>query len=282
LSTVWQEFRALHALKPQIVQRGWGRRRQHFSWVNDIDYAFAANGRQRLKLNLVVCEESWEKIDEQARTVTETSRHAWLSSQPLSQDNVHERCNLCPPPLGHRSGLSSSHQGYHYEHAFALDWNSMNKAITSSCAWRMCFTLARFTRQLRDLYQAVPSPSSEAPAPPPGSTQHAFACSSPSHSCFNLSELTQASPKHPLKRGVRRVKARLAIVPPFVSRVRHPPSLYSLLVGPRLIPWRGRGADYSPRGWRPVCGATGAAVPTGLLAGRRGKAAIRFQSLCGK
>jgi hypothetical protein len=61
---------------------------------------------------------------------------------------------------------------------------------------------------------AVPSPSSEAPAPPPGSTQHAFACSSPSHSCFNLSDLTQASPKHPLKRGVAASgKARLAIVP---------------------------------------------------------------------
>jgi hypothetical protein len=41
LSTVWQEFRALHALKPQAVQRCWGRRRQRFIWVNAIDYAFA-------------------------------------------------------------------------------------------------------------------------------------------------------------------------------------------------------------------------------------------------
>ena len=32
LSTVWQEFRALHALKPQALQRCWGRRRQHFTW----------------------------------------------------------------------------------------------------------------------------------------------------------------------------------------------------------------------------------------------------------
>jgi hypothetical protein len=52
----------------------------------------------------VVCEESWEKIDEQARTVTETSRHAWLSSQPLSQDNVHERCNL---GARHRWGIEA-------------------------------------------------------------------------------------------------------------------------------------------------------------------------------
>ena len=51
LSTVWQEFHALHSLKPQTLQRNWGRRQQHFTWVNDIDYAFGSNGRQHLKLN---------------------------------------------------------------------------------------------------------------------------------------------------------------------------------------------------------------------------------------
>jgi hypothetical protein len=42
LSTVWQEFHALPALKPQALQRNRGRRRQHFTWVNDIDYAFGS------------------------------------------------------------------------------------------------------------------------------------------------------------------------------------------------------------------------------------------------
>lgn len=94
LSTVWQEFNALQALKPQGVQQNWGKRRQHFTWVNDIDYAFGPNGRHRLKLHVVVCEEGWERADQQANTVTETARHAWLSSQPLERENVHERCNL--------------------------------------------------------------------------------------------------------------------------------------------------------------------------------------------
>jgi len=31
LSTVWQEFRALHALKPRGFQQNWGKRRQHFT-----------------------------------------------------------------------------------------------------------------------------------------------------------------------------------------------------------------------------------------------------------
>ncbi|MER2545109.1 MAG: hypothetical protein ABTS16_16980 [Candidatus Accumulibacter phosphatis] len=89
--------------------------------------------------------------------LTETSRHAWLSSQPLSQDNVHERCNL---GARHRWGIEAGflvekHQGYHYEHAFALDWNAMQG---DHLLMRLAYgfnTLARFTRQLRSLYQEL-------------------------------------------------------------------------------------------------------------------------------
>jgi len=94
LPTVWEEFRALRPRQSQTLQQNWGQRHQHFSWVNDIEYAYGSNARCLLKLHVVVCEESWERVDQQARAVTETARHAWLSSQPLSQDNVHERCNL--------------------------------------------------------------------------------------------------------------------------------------------------------------------------------------------
>ena len=157
LSTVWQEFRALHALKPQALQRCWGRRRQRFTWVNDIDYAFGSNGRQHLKLHLVVCEESWERIDPQATTVTKTGRHAWLSSQPLSHENVHERCNLgARQRWGIEAGfLVEKHQGYHYEHAFALDWNAMRGYHLLMRLAHVFNTLARFTRQLRKLYQEL-------------------------------------------------------------------------------------------------------------------------------
>jgi hypothetical protein len=35
LSTVWQEVRRPAFLKPQTLQRHWGRRQQHFTWGND-------------------------------------------------------------------------------------------------------------------------------------------------------------------------------------------------------------------------------------------------------
>jgi hypothetical protein len=157
LPSVWQEFHALQALKPQALQRNWGRRRQRFTRVNDIDYAFASNGRQHLKLHAVVGEESWERVDQQARIVTESARHAWLSSQPLGRENVHERCNL---GARHRWGIEAGflvekHQGYHYAHAFALDWNAMHGYHLLMRLAHVFNTLARFTRQLRELYQEL-------------------------------------------------------------------------------------------------------------------------------
>ncbi len=56
LPTVWEEFHALHAVQPDGCQRDWGTRRQRFSWVNGIDYAFSNHGRRHLSLHVVVCE----------------------------------------------------------------------------------------------------------------------------------------------------------------------------------------------------------------------------------
>ena len=106
---------------------------------------------------MVVYEESWERVDQEARSVTETARHAWLSSQPPSRENLHERCHL---GARHRWGIEAGflvekHQGYHYEHAFALDWNAMRGYHLLMRLAHVFNTLARFTRQLRDLYHQL-------------------------------------------------------------------------------------------------------------------------------
>ena len=155
LATVWEEFHALHAVQPNGFRRNWGQRRQRFSWVNGIDYAFSQHGRRHLSLHVVVCEETWETVDEQGDTLTKSARHAWLSSQPLSRDNVHERCNL---GARHRWGIEAGflvekHQGYHYEHAFALNWNAMKGYHYLMRLAHLFNTLARFARHLRDLYR---------------------------------------------------------------------------------------------------------------------------------
>lgn len=128
LPSVWEEFDALKVLEPNNkYEQKWGTRRQHFQWVNEIDYAFGPNGRNELKVNVVVCEEDWEDLDDNNEIEIKTSRHAWLSSSPLTRRNVHECCNL---GARHRWGIESAillekRHGYHYQHCYSYNWDAM-------------------------------------------------------------------------------------------------------------------------------------------------------------
>jgi hypothetical protein len=128
LPSVWEEYHGLKVLAPEnSFKRTWGNRRQRFQWVNDIEYTYGKNGRKRLTVHVVVCEESWEDIDEKGQIVTRQSRHAWLSARPLTKSNAHERCNL---GARHRWGIESGillekRYGYNYEHCFSYSWDAM-------------------------------------------------------------------------------------------------------------------------------------------------------------
>jgi hypothetical protein len=64
-----------------------------------------------------------------------------------------ERCNLA---ARHRWGIEAGflvekHQGYHYEHAFALNWNAMKGYHSLMHMAHLFNTLARFARHLKAL-----------------------------------------------------------------------------------------------------------------------------------
>lgn len=128
LPSVWEEFNGLIKLEPKNrFEQPWGDRRQVFQWVNGIEYDYGPNQRKRQKVHVVVCQETWEEVDKVGEVVTKTSRHAWLSSQPLTRRNVHGRCNL---GARHRWGIESGflvekRHGYQYEHCFSHSWNGM-------------------------------------------------------------------------------------------------------------------------------------------------------------
>ena len=96
-------------------------------------------------------------MDEEGEIVTKTARHAWLSSRPLNPLNVHERCNLgARYRWGIEAGfLAEKHQGYHYEHAFALDWNAMKGYHYLMRMAHLFNTLARFAHHLKTLYATL-------------------------------------------------------------------------------------------------------------------------------
>jgi hypothetical protein len=137
LSTVWEEIEGRKQLErkqlanPKVWSQNWGDRRQRFQWFNDIPYVYADPASQRPKqqqLHVVVCEERWEAIDPQSTAVVQkTSRHVWISAEPLHRGNVHPRCNL---GARHRWGIESGLlvekcHGYQYEHCFSYDWETM-------------------------------------------------------------------------------------------------------------------------------------------------------------
>jgi hypothetical protein len=129
LPSVWEEVGGLRKLQTHnFLHRTWGNRKQHFWWVNDIEYYYSENHRKKQIVHVVICEESWEELDpESAQIIQKCSKHAWLSSSPLSRENVHERCNL---GARHRWGIESTFlvekcQGYQYEHCFSYNWKAM-------------------------------------------------------------------------------------------------------------------------------------------------------------
>jgi hypothetical protein len=132
LLSVWEEVYGLKELEGgNELRHKWGNRRQHFWWVNDIEYWYrpADSSREKKEIvHVVVCEESWEDLSKDSNEVVERhSFHAWISSKALSGRNVHERCNLgARYRWGIEDGiLVEKHHGYRYEHSFSYDWNAM-------------------------------------------------------------------------------------------------------------------------------------------------------------
>ena len=129
LPSVWEEVEGLKKLQLRNrLDRTWGERRQHFWWVNEIEYRYGDHERKRQTVHAVICQEQWEGVDPKtAQIVAMHSKHAWLSSEPLDRETVHERCNL---GARHRWGIENGflvekRHGYEYEHCFSQNWNAM-------------------------------------------------------------------------------------------------------------------------------------------------------------
>jgi len=127
LPSVWEEYNGLlKIVENNSYKMNWGKRKQHFKWVNDIYYYYDKD--KKLKIHVVVCQETWQALDKKiGKIIPETSRHAWISSEPLGIWNVHERCNL---GARHRWNIENGilvekRHGYQYEHCFSYDWNAM-------------------------------------------------------------------------------------------------------------------------------------------------------------
>lgn len=129
LPSVWEEFYSLSNLQSNHTENMmWGDREQQFKWVNEIEYYYGRNQQKKLVLHVVTCQENWQEVDNSSgEIVNKTSHHAWISSNPLTKSNLHERCNLA---ARYRWGIETNillekHHGYQYEHCFSYNWQAM-------------------------------------------------------------------------------------------------------------------------------------------------------------
>jgi len=159
LPSVWEEYDSLrHEQEENQMHQNWGERAQHFQWVNLIRYHFGPNAKHFLDLHVVVCRERWQALDpDTAEIVPKQSKHAWISSRPLSRLNVHARCNLA---ARYRWGIEGAflvekHHGYAYEHVFAKQWNAMKGYHYLMRLAHLINTLARFSTELAELFSAL-------------------------------------------------------------------------------------------------------------------------------
>jgi len=131
LPTVWDDALGLMrvALENSFTAR-WGNRSQLYTWANDIEYEYkVGKGFRKLKLNVVLCYETWQENHSQSTGKIEQkeTRYAWISHMPLSKKNVFDRCIK----VGRyrwkieNNILAEKHQGYEYEHCYSYSWNAM-------------------------------------------------------------------------------------------------------------------------------------------------------------
>ncbi len=151
LKSLWEEFEGLKDFESgNQFRQVWGNRKQHLQWINNIEYYYGPNEKKKQIVHVVVCNESWKEVSEDATVISKRARHAWVSSPPLDIGNVHELCNL-----GARSRwaietgfLVEKHHGYQYEHSFSYDWNAMKGYHYLMRLGHMLNILAQYSERL--------------------------------------------------------------------------------------------------------------------------------------
>lgn len=123
-------------------------RRQEFYWRNHLPYGYD----WQLDINLVACLERYEEVNKNTGNIeVKYSEHCWISSIPLSIDNVHELLNL---GARKKEAIEDSintekNRGYHYKHLFSHNWNAMKGFHLLMRLGHALNALSQFTKKLK-------------------------------------------------------------------------------------------------------------------------------------
>jgi hypothetical protein len=123
-------------------------RRQEFYWHNNFKYGYD----WQLNISLVGCLERREEVNKlTGKLEVKYSEHTWVSSIPLSINNVHELLNL---GARKKEAIEDSintekNRGYQYKHLFSHNWNAMKGFHLLMRLGHAMNALSQFTRKLK-------------------------------------------------------------------------------------------------------------------------------------
>ena len=123
-------------------------RRQEFYWHNHLTYGYD----WELDINLVACLERYEEVNKTTGIIeAKYSEHVWVSSIPLSIDNVHEllNCGARKKEAIEDSINTEKNRGYHYKHLFSHNWNAMKGFHLLMRLGHALNALSQFTKKLK-------------------------------------------------------------------------------------------------------------------------------------
>lgn len=142
-------YDALNAQRDQSVgipgQPYYRERKQTFHWMNDLSY-------KGNTVHVVGCLEEWKVVcPKTGDIVKKFSEHTWISSHPLSINNVHTLCNLA----GRKRALiednfnTEKNRGYQYQHIFSYDWHAMRGFHSLMRLAHAINAISEFTKKLK-------------------------------------------------------------------------------------------------------------------------------------
>ncbi len=161
MKTVYKEAEDLMRFTPEnTVEVMWGERKQTYTYINGIDYEYQntdTGKKNQLKLNVVKCREEWQETKANGTIEEKETTYVWLSFKQITKENVFKRCTLIARYRWQIENniLVEKHQGYGYEHSYAISANALKGYHYLSKIAHMIMTLVMMSSEVIDKVKAV-------------------------------------------------------------------------------------------------------------------------------
>jgi hypothetical protein len=156
MPSVYKEAESLMEITPEnTLETMWGDRKQTYSYINGIDYEFYntdTEKKNRVKLNVVRCHEEWQEVKADGIIEKKETTYVWLSFKEITKDNVFKRCTQIARYRWQIENniLVEKHQGYGYEHSYALSVNALKGYHYLSKIAHMIMTIVMMSLEVID------------------------------------------------------------------------------------------------------------------------------------